>query len=289
MTWTLYILLSATFLAFYDLFKKAGVSGNAVAPVLLISSFCGAVAFAAYTLCVAPQALIVDGRTLAFTAGKACIVASSWIFTFYALRTLPISVATPIRACAPALTILVAVFVFAEAPTPLQWVGIVFAFLGCFLFSWAGSHEGLDFRHNRAVWCAFAGMVLASVSSLYDKLVFQVLALPRLTVQFYFQLGLVLFYIVFFLVQRSSRLDSTRFEWRWAIPATGVMLALADYLYFAGLAQEGVLISVASLLRRFSVVITFFLGAKFFHETNMRRKTIALASILIGMILLCVK
>ena len=46
-------------------------------------------------------------------------------------------------------------------------------------------------------------------------------------------------------------------------------------------------ISVASLLRRFSVVITFVLGAKFFHETNLRRKTVALAAIVIGIILLC--
>ena len=40
-------------------------------------------------------------------------------------------------------------------------------------------------------------------------------------------------------------------------------------------------------MRRFSVVLTFLLGAKFFHETNLVRKGLALAAILIGVVLLC--
>ena len=47
-------------------------------------------------------------------------------------------------------------------------------------------------------------------------------------------------------------------------------------------------IAAGSLLRRFSVVITFVLGAVFFHERNLRRKAIALAAILAGVALLCV-
>jgi multidrug transporter EmrE-like cation transporter len=41
-------------------------------------------------------------------------------------------------------------------------------------------------------------------------------------------------------------------------------------------------------MRRFSVVITFLLGAKFFHETNLVRKGIALAAIVSGVALMCV-
>ena len=48
-------------------------------------------------------------------------------------------------------------------------------------------------------------------------------------------------------------------------------------------------ISAGSLLRRFSVVITFVLGAFLFHERNLKRKGLALAAILIGVVLLCLK
>ena len=40
-------------------------------------------------------------------------------------------------------------------------------------------------------------------------------------------------------------------------------------------------------MRRFSVVITFVLGAKFFHETNLVRKTVALALVVAGIALIC--
>ena len=83
------------------------------------------------------------------------------------------------------------------------------------------------------------------------------------------------------------RIDRTRFEWRWTIPATGILLAAADWLYFHGLAIPDVQISVGSLMRRFSVVITFVLGAIVFRERNLKRKGVALAAILAGVILLC--
>ena len=74
----------------------------------------------------------------------------------------------------------------------------------------------------------------------------------------------------------ALRLHGDRFEWRWSIPLVGVLLAAADWLYFTGLAIPDVPISVASLMRRFSVVLTFVFGARFFHETNLRRKALAL-------------
>ncbi len=40
-------------------------------------------------------------------------------------------------------------------------------------------------------------------------------------------------------------------------------------------------------MRRFSVAITFVLGALFFRETNLRRKGLALALVLAGIALLC--
>ena len=67
----------------------------------------------------------------------------------------------------------------------------------------------------------------------------------------------------------------------------GILLAAADWLYFRGLAFPDAPVSAASLLRRFSVVITFVLGARFFHETNLVRKGIGLAAIVAGVVLIC--
>lgn len=288
MDWTIWILLSAVFLAFYDIAKKASVRENAVLPTLLISTFCGGGAFIASSAVFGDVGAMLHpgGRVLALSLIKSCIVASSWILTFCALRTLPITIATPIRASAPAIVFVAAFFCYGETPTLIQGVGMLFVFSGYWAFSWAGRHEGIDFLRNRAVWCAVGGMCLSACSSMWDKYVFQICGAPVEPVQFWFQIGLFAVYAVLLTGRTLLRMRHDPFEWRWSIPCVGILLAAADWLYFKGLAIPGVPISVGSLLRRFSVVITFVLGAKFFHEANLRRKSLALAVILIGVALL---
>ena len=291
MSWTAWILLSSFFLALYDLAKKASVRNNAVLPVLLCSTCCGCAAFiSGVTACGQLPAVLaaINGRALGLAAIKSIIVATSWVFTFYALRTLPITIATPIRASAPALVFIAAFFFYGEIPTWVQAVGMLAVFGGYFAFSWAGKHEGIDFFRSKAVWSAIAGACFSALSSIWDKYVFQVSAAPVETVQFLFQIGLVIVYASILLGQRILRLPHDHFEFRWTIPFVGILLAMADWLYFRGLAVPDVPISVGSLLRRFSVVITFVLGARFFHETNLKRKALALAAILVGVILLCI-
>ena len=291
MSWTAWILLSSFFLALYDLAKKASVRNNAVLPVLLCSTCCGCAAFVAgVAVCGKLPDVIAttNGQSLALAAIKSVIVATSWVFTFCALRTLPITIATPIRASAPALVFVAAFFLYGEIPTWVQGVGMLAVFGGYWAFSWAGRHEGIDFFRNRAVWCAIAGACFSALSSIWDKYVFQVAAAPVETVQFFFQVGLVVVYALILSGQRILKLGHDRFEFRWTIPCVGILLAAADWLYFRGLAIPDVPISVGSLLRRFSVVITFVLGARFFHEKNLKRKALALAAILAGVVLLCI-
>ena len=287
--WTSWVLASSVLLALYDLAKKASVRANAVLPVLLISTTFG---FAAYSaglfasghFCALGE---ISAAALALGLVKSVIVGTSWVFTFCALRTLPITIATPIRASSPALVLLIAVPLYGEMPSALQGLGMAAVFAGYFAFSWAGRHEGIDFFRNHAVWCAIAGAVFSAASSLWDKYIFQVRALPVEQVQLVFQAGLVAFYALALLASRALRIGQNAFEWHWTIPIVGILLAGADWLYFKGLAYPGAPISAASLMRRFSVVLTFLLGARFFHETNLLRKGIALAAIVAGVALLC--
>ena len=214
MSWTCWILASAVFLAFYDLAKKASVRDNAVLPVLLVSTVFGCTAFVLGLWAsgrFAPVAARIDLRLASLAAIKSLIVATSWVFTFCALRTLPVSIATPIRASAPALVFLLAACLYDERPSALQGAGMLVVFGGYFVFSWAGRREGIDFLRNRAVWCAVAGMCFSALSAIWDKFVFQreegAPSDPCLveSVQLLFQTGLVIVYGSLFghFVQRS--------------------------------------------------------------------------------------
>ena len=287
--WTAWILASAVFLAFYDLAKKASVRGNAVLPVLLISATSGTVAYTAALWAAGELGGVfpLPLHHLLLVSVKTVVVAMSWVLTFMGLRTLPVTIATPIRASAPALVFIVAFFLYGERPSAVQGAGMALVFAGYWAFGWAGRHEGIDFLRSRAVWCAIGGMCLSAVSSLWDKFILQRCAIPVEAMQFWFQVGLVAFYGGLVAVRGMARLGRDEFEWRWTIPMTGVLLVAADWFYFHGLAIPDVSIAAGSLLRRFSVVITFVLGALLFGERNLRRKGIALAAILAGVAMLC--
>ena len=164
---------------------------------------------------------------------------------------------------------------------------MLLVFAGYFTFSWAGRHEGIDFLRSRAVWFAVGGMCMSALSGIWDKFILQRCQIPVEAVQFWFQLGLVAVYATMLCFRRISGMARDRFEWRWTIPVTGILLSMADWLYFHGLAMPEVPISICSLMRRFSVVITFLLGAALFHERNLKRKGLALSMIVLGVALLC--
>jgi transporter family protein len=61
---------------------------------------------------------------------------------------------------------------------------------------------------------------------------------------------------------------------------------MADYAYFYGLSQDGVMVSVISLARRSSVVVSFLVAALLFKEKNLKSKAVDLFLVLLGMLFL---
>jgi eamA-like transporter family len=83
-----------------------------------------------------------------------------------------------------------------------------------------------------------------------------------------------------------KRHASTPFHWSWAIPLISVFLSLADFAYLMALREPDAMISVVSMVRRGSVVVSFACGALLFRERNLRAKAVDLILILVGMVFL---
>ena len=297
--WLGWILASCVVLSLYDLSKKASVRDNAVFPVLLGSTFSGFLAVTAFLLLRHgfAEVLQVEAPVIGLLLLKSCLVGASWTATYMALRTLPITSAAPIRATGPLWTLIGAVLLFSEIPTVPQAVGMALALLGCWLFSLSTRSEGVRFWHDKSIALAFLGTVLGSCSALYDKCLLQQRGLSTGTVLWWFMGGMCVIYatavaICVFREKRGtgvSPVQSARFAFRWTIPLVGVLLALSDACYFNAISAPDAKISVLSLIRRSSVILTFVLGGAIFRETNLRRKGLALLAILAGVILLCLK
>ena len=72
----------------------------------------------------------------------------------------------------------------------------------------------------------------------------------------------------------------------WAIPLISIFLVSADFLYMYALTFDDAMISIVSMIRRGSVVVSFLFGALVFHEKNLRSKAFDLLLVLLGMVFL---
>lgn len=293
--WLGWILSSALLLSFYDLSKKASVKDNAVFPVLLGSTFAGWLSVTVFLLLrgALSAAVSVSLTTAGLLLLKSCLVGASWTSTYMALRTLPITSAAPIRATGPFWTLVGAVLIFSEVPTIVQGIGMVMTLVGCWLFSLSARHEGVNVFHNKAILLAFLGTLFGSCSALYDKCLLQQRGISTGAVLWWFMGGMCIIYAIAILGTKLCRSGEKSakvcFQWRWTIPCVGILLAASDACYFNAISMPDAKISVLSLIRRSSVVLTFLVGGAVFHETNLKRKGVALAFILSGVLLLCIK
>ncbi len=292
--WFILAAASAFFLGIYEVLKKISVTTNAVLPVLLFSTIAGSIVMlpiwiSSTTGAMDPSNLLyipaITPREHLLIFIKTIIVLISWIFTYFALKHLPITIVSPIRATGPLWTLIGALIIFHERLTLLQWGGIATTLTFFYLFSISGKKEGISFRNNKWIWFIIMGTLAGAASSLYDK--FLLKQIHRMAVQCYFTFYQVAIMLpVVMLLWWPKRAQNTKFQWRWSIPMIGIVLLITDFLYFFALSHPESLVSVVSSIRRGSVVIAFIMGALLFKEKRIREKGIYLAGILSGIAML---
>ena len=284
--WLSFAFLSAALLGFYDVCKKHALRGNAVIPVLFLNTLFCSIIF----LPMALQTPFGGWDVQRYIVLKACIVLSSWLLGYIGMKHLPITIVGPINATRPVMVLVGALLLFGERLNVWQWIGVALAVVSFLLLSRSGKKEGIDFRHDHWIYMIVGAAALGALSGLYDKYLMAVdggLGLPRLTVQcwynFYQCLMMGAMLIVLWWPKRH---EGTPFRWRWSILFISLFLSIADYVYFYSLSLDGALVSVVSMVRRSSVLVSFMLGALLFHEKNLRSKAIDLALVLLSMFLL---
>ena len=293
--WLILAFVSATMLGFYDASKKASLKDNAVLPVLLLNTIFSTLIFSPFLADYISGSGWFAGGFLDTASGykneltahlmvvlKAFIVLSSWICGYFGLKHLPLTIVGPINATRPVLVLVGAMLFFGERLNIYQWVGVLLALLSIYLMSRAGKKEDIDFKSNRWIWCVATATLMGAISGLYDKFIMK--SLNPMFVQSWFNLyQMVIMTVICGLIWYPTRHKTTPFRWSWAIPLISIFICLGDFAYFTSLSDPESMISVVSLVRRSSVIISFICGVIVFKERNIKAKLIDLAIILLGM------
>jgi transporter family protein len=294
MHWIAASLVSAFFLGCYDLCTKHAVRDNAVLPVLFLANACSAsVWLALMTAAGAAPSLLPADLTVASLTGmqhaqlllKAVIVALSWTCSYFAVKQLPVSIASPLRATGPVWTLIGALLVLGERPSWIQILGVSIT-LGSFVgLSLAGRGEGIHFQRNKWIGWLLAGTLLGAISGLYDKFLLGHAGFAPSTVQAWFSIYVALLFLPIVVGWKLRWWPRHAFHWRWSVPFVSFALLVCDFIYFTALRDPDALVSVVAGLRRGSILIAFAGSLLFFGELNARQKTPAIAGVVIGIVL----
>ena len=299
--WLILAFLSSALLGFYDVFKKKSLKENAVIPVLTLNTLFSSLIFLPFIILSAQGYLSEDSLFYTHQYGwaehkyillKSLIVLASWLFAYFGLKHLPLTLVGPINATRPVMVLIGAMTFFSERLNLWQWVGVIIAMIGLYMLSRSSKKEGIDFKHNKWIIFVVLANVLGAVSGLYDKFLMASpenggVGLDKLAVQSWYT-----FYQFFLMLAMLAllwwplRKETTPFRWDWCIILISIFLSAADFAYFYALGLDGAMISIVSMVRRGSVVVSFLFGAMVFREKNLKAKVLDLALVLLSMLFL---
>ena len=297
--WLTCAFLSALLLGFYDVSKKQALRRLPVIPTLFANTLlCSLIFLVPVQLSrfglLAPDHLLyvpqAGWEVQRYILAKSVLVLSSWVCGYYGMKYLPLTIVGPINATRPVMVLLGALIIFGERLNLYQWVGVLLAIVSFFMLSRSGRQEGIDFRHNRWIVCIVAAAILGALSGLYDKYLMASPAdggvgLNRMAVQSYYNfyqcamMGLIL------AAQKRPHIEHSSPALLYIL-LISLFLSMADFAYFYALSLDGAMVSVVSMVRRSSVLVSFLVGAYVFHEKNLRSKAIDLGLVLLGMVFL---
>lgn len=299
--WLSLAFLSAALLGFYDVFKKRSLRDNSVIPVLFLNTLICSLIFMPLIVGSAvgwlgPESVVyipAGGWDVhKYILVKSFIVLGSWLLGYVGMKHLPLTIVGPINATRPVMTLIGAMLVYGERLNGWQWAGVVLAVVSFLMLSRSGKKEGIRFAHNRWIYCIVGAALLGAVSGLYDKFLMAPVGeggvgLDKMAVQGWYNVyQCVMMGAMVVLLWWPVRRRTAPFRWDAAIPLISIFLTAADLAYFYALSQPGAMISVVSMVRRGSVVVSFLFAALVFKEKNLRAKAVDLVLVLLGMVCL---
>ena len=254
MMWLLLAFLSAALLGFYDVFKKQSLKDNAVIPVLFLNTLFSSLIFLPFIVLSVWRPGILENSIF-------YVPVAGWEVHRYVVLKSVIVLSSWMLGY------------FGMKNLPITIVGPINATRPVMVL--IGALVVFGERLNFYQWIGVAPADQGGIG------------LDRMIVQSWYNIyQLFMMGGILILLWWPKRKSTTPFHWHWCIILISIFLSAADFVYFYALSLDGAMISIVSMVRRGSVLVSFIFGAMVFREKNLKSKAVDLVLVLIGMIFL---
>ncbi len=276
--WIWLVLLYGILKGAREICKKKALTVNTTMEVLFVYTLLS-------FLMVVPDAKNAMGLPVQFyfyILIKSFVIFLAWIFSFKAIKRLPISLYGVLDLSRVLFATLLGTLILGEVMTPLHIIGLVLVSLGLVLLKFNKNKDSDNEAKPIFVIMAFASCVLNAVSGFLDKVLMKDINSSQL--QFWYMLFLVLMYLAYIVISRTpiDYKSALRNKWIWIL---SIMFVIGDRALFIGNASADSQISIMTLIKQSGCIVTIAAGKFIFKEKNTAHKFLCAAIIIAGIVL----
>lgn len=279
--WMLLVLFYGLAKGFREIIKKKSLEKNTIMEVLFFYTL---ISF----LMVVPDVKNAWGINLeqsGWIALKSFVIFLAWLFSFKAIKQLPISYYGILDLSRVLFATLLGVLILGEVMNANQIAGLIMVLVGLILLKFRKKSANAEERERvevKYVIMAFASCILNAVSGFMDKVLMKDLNSSQL--QFWYMLFLVLFYAIYIMLTKTKINFKTLVKNYW-IYALSILFVLADRALFVANGMESSRITVMTLIKQSGCIVTILAGKFLFKEKNIAYKLFCAAVIIAGIVI----
>lgn len=294
MLWIWLTLLYGVIKGTREIIKKKSMEKNSVLEVLFVYTLLS-------FLMVTPGASQVGGvpwQDMLWIAVKSFVIFVAWIFSFKAIKKMPISLYGLLDLSRVIFSTLMGVIFLKEGMTFWQTVGLILVCVGLLLYRYQTGAKRIGRKciadgellktepaekvEFKIVCFALMSCLLNGVSGTMDKVLMQRMTSTQL--QFWYMLFLVLFYLVYILITRTKiRLVSAlKNYWIWIL---SFIFVVGDKALFIANQSPDSKVTIMTLLKQAGCIVTILAGKFIFKEKNIGYKLFCAGVIIVGIVL----
>ncbi len=214
---------------------------------------------------------------------KSFVIFLAWILAFVSIKKMPISLYGIMDTARMLFSTVIALAFLGETMTLLKGIGLMLVLSGLVLVNVGNNHNSDGNVKLKYMVFSLLACLFNAISGCMDKALMQTGEITALQLQFWYMLYLTLMYGIYVLAARVPiRLSTVKTNY-WIV-ILSVLFVMADRALFVANADLNSEVTVMTLIKQSSVIVTVLSGKLFFDEKHILKRTVCAAIVVAGIV-----
>ncbi len=273
--WIVFVIIYSLLKGSRDGMKKAALKKSSSNEILFFYTLLGFI----FVIPFSTDAFDMPPIFIFYSFIKAAVVSAAWLFALKALKHMTVSLYGIMDLSRVVFSTALGVFALGEVFTAKKAVGVILVIAGLLLVNLKKNAQGKKGMSFPILVAALLNCFLNAVSGTMDKALMQYVTSSQL--QFWFMFFSALIYGIILLITRE-KISIKSVKTNYWIPLLSLSLVFGDRLLFEANASPQSQVTLMTIIKQSSVLVTVLTGWLIYKEKNILYKLMCTGIVLSG-------